>query len=403
MARYRSARACLLLAGMMILAVPPATAQPMTPEQRELDQARRDAATARERAERLERASTRATDAADRARTEAAAMGARIQQREASIAEARARIALIERLRARQRQALAKQRQPIAGLTAALQTMARRPAALALVQPGSVNDMVHARLLLGSAVPVIHQQTAGLRRQVAYGNLLRARADQAMASLKTHQEKLLQQRTALARLEAAERLQSRRYARSAMLQQERAEGFGEKARDIVDLMGQIDVDSATATQLASLPGPLPRPPRPGAATAMPPGQRLSSATTARLPYRLPVLGRVTTGFGELAESGARSRGLTLAARPDALVVSPAAGVVRFAGPFRDYGEIVIIDHGAGWVSLVTGLEAASVAVGESIMQGSPIGRTSARGSPRITVELRRNGQPIDIAPLAVGG
>ena len=72
------------------------------------------------------------------------------------------------------------------------------------------------------------------------------------------------------------------------------------------------------------------------------------------PYLLPVAGRTVSGFGAVEDVGT-SNGITLAPRPGAQVVAPAAGRVAFAGPYRGYGRIVIIEHDGGWTSLVTGL------------------------------------------------
>ena len=77
---------------------------------------------------------------------------------------------------------------------------------------------------------------------------------------------------------------------------------------------------------------------------------------------------------------------------------PADGRIAFAGAYRGFGQIVIIEHVGGWTSLITGLARTRLKVGERIAQGDPIGR-AADNRPRITVELRRNGRPIDIAAL----
>ena len=92
-------------------------------------------------------------------------------------------------------------------------------------------------------------------------------------------------------------------------------------------------------------------------------------------------------------------------RPSSRAVAPAPGRILFAGPFRDYGGVVIIDHGNGWTSSVTGLGGTSVRVGEHVAQGARIGRAPGGDAPRITVELRRRGEPMDLARLlgAFGG
>lgn len=376
-----------------------AGAQTIAEEKVALHEARREAAAATRRSERYEAAAARATGAARKARADAAAIAARIQQSEAEIAGARARITLIERLRARQRHALALRQQPIVRLMAALQTMARRPPALAIVQPGSLSDLVHTRLLLGTALPLIRERTSDLRTEIARGNRLRRQADAAVDALRRHQAGLARQRAALARLEAAQRSWSRQLGESALLEQERAQGMGEKARDIIELMGEMDQQAAVSARLTSLPGPLPRPGRPGEVAA--PRPDTGTAEAAQPAYRLPVIGHIVTGTGEISTTGVRSHGLTFAARPGAQVIAPAGGRIRFADDFRGYGKIAIIDHGNGWTTLLTGLGSLTVAVGDTVVQGSPIGRAGS-GAPRITVELRRGGQAVDIAPLAVG-
>ena len=79
--------------------------------------------------------------------------------------------------------------------------------------------------------------------------------------------------------------------------------------------------------------------------------------------------------------------------------APAGGIVRYARAFRGYRGIVIIDHGDGWTSLVTGLAAPQVRVGQRVAGGAPLGRAATGEEPQVTVELRRRGRPMDIAAL----
>ena len=155
--------------------------------------------------------------------------------------------------------------------------------------------------------------------------------------------------------------------------------------------------SVTAKWFAGIQGPVPlpgrRPPRPEEAQVVeasqftPPPEGLPS-------YMLPVTGRVVTGFGEDAPGQARSSGLVLATRANARVVSPAPGRVAFAGPYRGYDRIVILEHDGGWTSLVTGLARLDVDVGEKVVTGSPLGMTGP-GNPQVMVELRRDGDPVN--------
>ncbi|MFY9350590.1 MAG: peptidoglycan DD-metalloendopeptidase family protein, partial [Sphingobium sp.] len=326
----------------------------------------------------------------------AAALAARIQQAEADIAAARARIAIIARQQRAQAARLAAKQEPVVRLTAALQMMARRPLALALVQPGSVANAVHMRAVLGQVLPVIEQRTAGLRAELEASRALRATAQQAADSLARAQADRQQRQDALAALEAQKRVAARDYRANAGLESERALALGEKARDIVDLMDRLEEAGDLRDRLAALSGPLLRPARPSEATAPAPERERSASGPPA--YRLPVIGQLVTGMGEVNDGGVRSRGLTLVTQPGAQAIAPTTGRIAFAGPYRDYGQILIIDHGQGWTTLITGLHRVTAQVGDMVRQGDPVGITGAE-RPNITVELRRNGRPVDIVPL----
>jgi murein hydrolase activator len=293
---------------------------------------------------------------------------------------------------------LARQRQPLLELTATLQHLSRQPPVSVLAHPGSLTDMVHARAVLDAILPVIEERTIGVRRELAALRATKAQQSSALETLAVSRLQLSERRTALTRLENEGRLRSRELMSSARLEADRALGLGEKARDIVDLMDALEADSVVRARLVQLAGPLPRPRDPMTDTParVPPPSREADISLGS--YRLPVVGRIVEGLGEVNQSGVRSRGLTIAALPGGQVVAPAHGRVSFAGDYRGYGKIVIMDHGASWTSLVTGLIGLSVGVGDTIDAGMPIGRAGSSDS-YVTIELRRAGRPVDIAAM----
>jgi len=111
-------------------------------------------------------------------------------------------------------------------------------------------------------------------------------------------------------------------------------------------------------------------------------------------YRLPVPGVIVTGFGEMTDSGAAARGPTIRSEGGSRVVAPATGRIGYADRFGGYGRLVIVDHGRGWTSAVSGLDSVRVKVGDQVRGGDVIGYVGA-ADPRITVELRRRGRPYD--------
>ncbi len=367
-------------------------------ERDQLIDAKQQSVAAMARSALLEKQAVAAVSEADRLKKRSAALAARIQSAEADISAGEARVALVTRRLSAQRARLAEQQQPLLELAASLQQLSRQPPVSVLAQPGSLTDMVHARAVIDAAMPVIERRTIGVRRELAALDTTRRQQAIALKALSSSRAQLAQRRDALTRLENEGRLRSRELMSSAQLEADRALGLGEKARDIVELMDSLEADSAVRAELARLAGPLPRPRNPaGAVTgAAPPAPAEAELTQGA--YRLPVVGRIVAGLGEVNESGVRSRGVTIAARPGGQVVAPAPGRVSFAGDYRGYGKIVIVDHGGGWVSLLTGMIALSVGVGDTLDAGTPIGRAGSDDS-RITVELRRAGRPVDIVAM----
>lgn len=393
-------RALLLLSIFALLAGSAGAVQvssdgDLTATREALRQALAEGRMAEARSKQLEADAARAVQAADKTATEAAALAARIQQAEAGIAAAQARIGLIDRERRTLREQLGAEQRPVVRLTAALQQFSRRPVALSVLRPGSVREMIYTRALLASAVPIVKQRTGQLRSQLARGRLLRARAALALSGLHDETAALAGRKRQLAEIETRERLASRDVTGNAAREGQRALVLAEQARDLNSLLGELDRAGTLRRRLAALPGPVLRPARPEDArlAVIPPAALAGGAGPPPAPYLLPVAGRTVAGFGATGDAGT-SNGITLAPRPGAQVIAPAAGRVAFAGPYRGYGWIIIVEHDGGWTSLVTGLARADVRVGDRLIAGAPLG-IAGQVQPAVTLELRRDNQTVN--------
>lgn len=263
-----------------------------------------------------------------------ARLTARIAAGEARAKGLSINIAALDRDIAVRQAALAREQAALMPMLAALESHARRPAALLLLDPAQVNDTARAALLLDAMLPEVRARTVALRSGLAAVERQRAR-------LATERKTLAAANSALDRdIRSLTRLGSDLAARATTL------------RGLLD-----DVVSGQAAPL-------------------------------RLALRLPVSGRVTTGFSP------DTPGLTIAASPEATVVAPAPGRVAFAGPFRGYGPIVIVEHGGGVVSLISGLARIDVAAGAPVQPGDPLG--IAAGD--LYFEVRAGGRAVDPRP-----
>ena len=130
----------------------------------------------------------------------------------------------------------------------------------------------------------------------------------------------------------------------------------------------------------------------------------SSFAENKLRLELPVGGKITEVFGELDEIGLKSKGINIITPLGAQVLSSFDGKVLYANNFRNFGPVLIIDHGDGFNTLMMGLERIDVKIGQNLLTGEPVGvmkelkPSNKHASPELYLELRRNGKPVN--PLA---
>ena len=322
--------------------------------------------------------------------------------------------------------ALERRRQEFAEVVTALLRRARVPPEALLALPLSPRETVQGAILLNAARPEIERQADSLAADLSRLAETRARM----------REQRAQREIALAALEAEEDRLDRLVKRKAVVLQ-RTEGEAERlarrmqdlttaARDLKDLIDRLEAERRAREDeqvrlLSSIqpipkpppPGPMPAPPAPQpsvatppAVVALPPPAELARPFgEARGRVATPVAGRLSLRFGEPDEQSQPAKGLVYEARAGAAVVAPYDGRILFAGPFRGYGLILIIEHGEGYHSLLSGLGRIDGGVGQWVLAGEPVGAMSpaTEGNPRLYLELRRQGHPINPQPWLAAG
>lgn len=363
--------------------------------------ARRAAEAAREAAGREAEAARQAETRAEALLAERVAGAARVQGLEREVVAATQRVLVAEEAEAQARLAAGRIAADLAPLLPPLLRLAAEPAPLLLaapLPPGEVAlGLVALRGMLGEAAALsarLREEQARAAREAAEGERERHRLDAARREAAAAAAALDRQ------VEAARREAERRGAagREALL---RAEVQIARARSLEEALARLEAERARAEERAreraeaqarreSRPPPPPRPAEPRPAPE-PPAQ----------PGALPVAGTLLRGWGSPGEGGP-SRGLSIATPPGARVTAPCAGPVAFAGPFRSYGRLVILDCGGGQHWVLAGLERLDVAMGRHVGAGEPVGVMAREGRPVLYVELRRRGEAADPRPWLRG-
>jgi septal ring factor EnvC (AmiA/AmiB activator) len=350
----------------------------------QLKSAMAEQASAEAESAKLEQAASRAQNEADRLRAQQAAAAQAIEAAEARISAADARLQLTSAYVAAHRQQLAAEQQPVSSLLAGLATMAQRPPLLVLADQGGPDQLVEVRLLLDATLPVIRSRTSRLSAELQQGQRLQQESLAARSELARSRDGLRARRQQYAALEQNAEEQALKTGGQALSSGDVAIAASEQVERLRNEQAQSQSIRSVAAQLA---GDEPAPARPFA--------QEGASPRAPFPYQLPAAAPVTVGLASVDSSGVRSRGLTLATNRGAAVAAPAAGTVKFAGPFRDYDGVIIIDHGGGWLSLLVNV-ASPLHAGDRVALGQDIGR--ALGP--LQVELSQNGRRISPALIA---
>ena len=333
---------------------------------------------------RLEQAASKARNEADRLHAEQAAAAQGIEAAEARISAAEARLRLASAYVSAHRQQLATEQRPVSALLAGLATMAQRPPILVLADRGGTDELVKVRLLLDSTLPVIRSRTGRISAELAQGQRLRQAALTARGELSKSRNELVQRRQRYAALE-------QKAVQQALASTGQAIGTGDlsmAAGESVERLREQQADSQSIRRVAAvLAGEAPAPLSP----FRPEGTQPSTPFT----YQLPAAAPIVEGMGSVNDSGVISRGIALATGRGTPLSAPADGTIKFAGPYRDYDGVLIIDHGGGWLTLIVNA-ASTLHAGDKVRLGDDIGR--ALGP--LQVELSRNGRRISPALIA---
>ena len=261
---------------------------------------------------------------------------------------------------------------------AALQNLAWKPTEALLAQPLEPQDTLRSALLLREAVPRLEYSTEGLRKDLTKIASLTTAIRAQYAQIKTMAKRLESKRRNMnALIQKKTKLQST-FASESTRAKEKASSLARQASDLKDLLARLDAESARQRKLHNTMG-------------IPTGAFI--AARGNIPF--PVKGNIIKKFGEMTDSGLSSKGITIKTRPNAQVISPYDGTVLFAGPFRGYGELLIIEHGDGYHTLLAGIGRLDTSVGQSLLAGEPVGIMVADSNPSLYIEIRKNGQPVN--------
>ncbi len=266
---------------------------------------------------------------------------------------------------------IAKSRHELAVLAGVLIRLGQQPPETYFLRAGLTDQHIHRAILARSLLPKLQADSEGAARDLAVLNDLRWMAQEQKRLVAAAEKNLKSQQANLDQLvQARQGLLNRTEAQKQAISKQLV-ALTSQARDLRQLLARVA-----------------------------PPSRKPKGNNAVYRYELdkPVVGTVVRNFGAKDADGIVSRGLTFKSLPSTPVVAPAPGRVVFAGPFRGYGQILILQHKGGYHSFLAGFGRIDAEMGQDVVAGEPLGVLPVKNlteKPELYFEWRRNGEPVD--------
>jgi septal ring factor EnvC (AmiA/AmiB activator) len=318
------------------------------------------------------------------------------------------------------RSSLASRRDVLAEVLAALQRIGRRPPPALAVRPSDALAAVRSAILLNAVMPELRVETEALASDLTELSRLKDVIAREKKTLLGDAMRLAEEKSRLELLLSAKRQERDKSEQKLAQEKRRSEELAEKSKSLKELIARLETEIESAREASEKS-------RQAAASAKPgrdgrwdpfsdPG-RLSPAlpfieAKGQLPW--PVAGEMIRDFGQEDEFGSTTEGQSITTRPGSRVTAPADGWVVYAGTFRSFGQLLILNTGDGYHVLLAGMDRIDADLGQFVLAGEPVGvmgttklasaATLGLGStqPVLYVEFRKDGRAIDPTPWWAG-
>ncbi|EFO32958.1 peptidase M23B [Roseibium sp. TrichSKD4] len=314
------------------------------------------------------------------------------------------------------RQSLRARRGVLAEVLAGLQKLGRRPPPALVVRPDDALSAVRTAILLNAVMPELKLETEALAADLAELNRLKSEIAEEKNRLRGDAMRLAEEQSRLELLLSAKRRERERTAQNLEAEKRRAQELAEKADSLKGLISDLEREIASAQRAAEearQAAEAQAAQKPDKANPFANAGRLAPAVAfvdvqGKLPR--PVSGALLRDYGEEDDFGNLTEGQSISSRVGSTVTSPADGWVVYAGPFRSFGQLLILNMGDGYHVLLAGMDRIDAELGQFVLAGEPVGvmgttkwasaSTIGLGStqPVLYVEFRKDGRAIDPAP-----
>ena len=403
--------AFLLVLAVLALAAP---GEARAQEQEQLEQIERQIETGKAAEARIAQEIAAAIEAQDKVAEQLAAIAQSVQAQEQLVAASEAELKRLGTERAALLAELGENQDSLSELLAGLQRLEQNPPPALVVEPNDILSALRGAMLLGTLVPELRTEAEALALRLDQLGEIEAAITSRRQEVAGEIARLESQRVELGRLVSQKKALVSQSSGELEAERKRTKSLAEKAKSLKQLLASLEEErkrkvaeeaqrQAEEAEALRRQEELKRVPRMAFAEAR-----------GKLPF--PAQGQIVRRYGEPDGLGGETQGLMIATRAGAQVTTPADGKVEFAGPFRSYGQVVILNPGGGYRLLLAGMDKVTADVGEFLRAGEPVGEMGSGpasvtlfgevvqdGRPVLYIEFRNSTEAVDSGPWWIGG
>jgi murein hydrolase activator len=337
-----------------------------------------------------------------------------VQSQETAIGQTESRILKLRKEEITIRADLAEKQDVLSELLAGLQRLEQNPPPALVVEPKDVLAALRGAMMFGTIVPELRAEAAILTDKLARLDRIRTDVETEKASLNESMQSLKTAQINLGELIVQKKQLVFESAGKLEAEKKRAAELASKAKSLKQLVAELAAAKLQEEALKTKNALALEAEKRRLEASLQKPMAIFSKSLGKLDY--PAQGQILKRFGDDDGLGSALRGMAVATRASAQITAPVDGKVEFAGPFRSYGQLLILNPGEGYLVLLAGLNEISAEMGQTVRAGEPLG-TMGDGPSSVTllgdqvqearpvlyIEFRKNGEAVDSAPWWIGG
>ncbi|MBP1532211.1 MAG: peptidoglycan DD-metalloendopeptidase family protein, partial [Alphaproteobacteria bacterium] len=282
----------------------------------------------------------------------------------------------------------------------ALENLALRPSEAILVQPLSPVEVMRSSILLRGSVHSLKERAEFIRQGIEDISTQKEEIAKRLQDLAAENTSLEKQQAEMKVLSQQKNTMYSQISSQSKEAEQKAKVLASQASSLRELLEQLEKQRALQLKQQQEKERLARQRAADSVRANSGYNKPSPAentgfTKAKGNLTRPARGPIVTKFHQELSKGVASNGIDIKTAPKAQIIAPHDGTVMFSGPFKNFGNLLIIDHGEGYTSLLSGLGETDIKLGQTVLAGEPVGTMPSGSSSKLHMEIRKNNQPVN--------